>query len=437
MVLHMHNLRYLLIFAVVAACSSEEQASVHSFRVYEENGVTIAETTGGPKYVSELFQYEKILEIWPDSAQPESFLIDPTDVVMDKNGYIYVLDGRENRIAVYNPEGSYVRSIGREGSGPGDLRTPNRVRIQNDLLHVNQFSAPAKLSIFNLDGSLVDVLTDYTVDRGSGSSGSTLPVLFKASDGSLVVHMFSQRDVENQVQITANAIVYSASGDSVSEISAGPIPMRQLVNFKMGNRWTMRVSNIHFPGFPWIVFHPDSYLVTTTGIDPVIDFYDLSGELKRRVVVALAPERISGEEKQELREHYDQLIQDTIDREGTTDWQLRWARYERNNIVYPDYKSYWYGLYIDSNNFIWLQIPEVSGRVPHQNHRAWYRVLGADGEYLGNTQWPISLNPAGIGPSIVDNKLLTIVVDESTGEQIPTVYRIIPMVEGLRFPPQM
>jgi len=61
-------------------------------------------------------------------------------------------------------------------------------------------------------------------------------------------------------------------------------------------------------------------------------------------------------------------------------------------------------------------------------------VISPEGEYLGDTLWPVSLEPAGIGPEIVDDFLLTIVVDEETEERVPTIYRITSIAEDLKFP---
>jgi hypothetical protein len=59
----MYRVTYVLAFILFISCSSLDDSTPHAFRIYEERGVTITETTGGPKYVEELFQFEKIVEL--------------------------------------------------------------------------------------------------------------------------------------------------------------------------------------------------------------------------------------------------------------------------------------------------------------------------------------------------------------------------------------
>ena len=50
----------LLLLANLYACAkSDGRSSIHSFQIYDEDGITIAETTGGPKYLDPLFTFEE------------------------------------------------------------------------------------------------------------------------------------------------------------------------------------------------------------------------------------------------------------------------------------------------------------------------------------------------------------------------------------------
>ncbi|MGD8331899.1 MAG: 6-bladed beta-propeller [Acidobacteriota bacterium] len=46
----------------------------------------------------------------------------PSAVMADSNGTIYVLDSGEARVQVYGSDGNYLRTIGKQGSGPGEFR---------------------------------------------------------------------------------------------------------------------------------------------------------------------------------------------------------------------------------------------------------------------------------------------------------------------------
>ena len=49
---------------------------------------------------------------------------DASNVAFDSRGHLYVLDGQANVVTEIDPEGEFVRTIGRPGEGPGELSSP-------------------------------------------------------------------------------------------------------------------------------------------------------------------------------------------------------------------------------------------------------------------------------------------------------------------------
>ena len=61
----------------------------------------------------------------PNSNKPYSFNR-PTDVAWDKDGNIFVSDGYgDNRVVKYDKNGRFIKSAGKQGTGPGELRLPH------------------------------------------------------------------------------------------------------------------------------------------------------------------------------------------------------------------------------------------------------------------------------------------------------------------------
>ncbi len=59
-------LAWIIPLLLLVSCAQESEESLetqHDFRIYEEGGVTIAETIGGPKYSEPLFHIGKAFEI--------------------------------------------------------------------------------------------------------------------------------------------------------------------------------------------------------------------------------------------------------------------------------------------------------------------------------------------------------------------------------------
>ncbi|MCW9708199.1 6-bladed beta-propeller [Fodinibius salsisoli] len=71
------------------------------------------------------------------------------NVVVDSRGRVYIPDFQAKTIYVYNADGSYLDSIGREGKGPGEFQMIWRIRVADDTLHVLGY-ASQKISVFDL-----------------------------------------------------------------------------------------------------------------------------------------------------------------------------------------------------------------------------------------------------------------------------------------------
>ena len=55
-----------------------------------------------------------------------------TGVGFDGAGNLHILDRRQDRIVVLDPDGSFVRMVGGSGDGPGELRSPASLNVQRD-----------------------------------------------------------------------------------------------------------------------------------------------------------------------------------------------------------------------------------------------------------------------------------------------------------------
>ncbi|MEZ4423056.1 MAG: 6-bladed beta-propeller [Gemmatimonadota bacterium] len=87
---------------------------------------------------------------------PESFFrLPPGTVASDARGQIYVLDPLRHRVVVFTPDGTFVRSVGGEGAGPGELESPGALSVGPDgVLSVFDFGKGA-LVRFGPDGTVL------------------------------------------------------------------------------------------------------------------------------------------------------------------------------------------------------------------------------------------------------------------------------------------
>lgn len=52
-----------------------------------------------------------------------------TDLCIDGDGNLYIVDQQQSQISIFNKDGEFLRNIGQEGDGPGEFRRPYRIFI--------------------------------------------------------------------------------------------------------------------------------------------------------------------------------------------------------------------------------------------------------------------------------------------------------------------
>ncbi len=124
-------------------------------KIEEENGVIVVKNPKQPMYGEEVFSIEEDLSIGEAEGRKEYMFSQARDIAVDEEEKIYILDIKECHIKVYSKNGEYLKTIGKEGQGPGEMQLPGALVItpQQEIL-VNDSSA-RKLHFFTLDGKFL------------------------------------------------------------------------------------------------------------------------------------------------------------------------------------------------------------------------------------------------------------------------------------------
>ena len=93
------------------------------------------------------------LVIGDDASDPEQVFYGASGVAVDADGSIYVLDRGAHRVQVFDAEGTYLRTLGQEGQGPGEFASPSNLTIASG--HVILKAASRRLSVWSLAGEHV------------------------------------------------------------------------------------------------------------------------------------------------------------------------------------------------------------------------------------------------------------------------------------------
>lgn len=77
--------------------------------------------------------FERLLVLGGDEDGPGSFSsVDVANTGADAAGDLYVMDGQAHRVVVFGPDGTHLRTMGREGGGPGELQFPIMMAVTPD-----------------------------------------------------------------------------------------------------------------------------------------------------------------------------------------------------------------------------------------------------------------------------------------------------------------
>jgi len=408
-----HPIQLVVLLGAMIGCSKGDQdASSQSFRIFEENGVMVAETTGGPKYVDEIFTFEPITVLNQDPQNPESLIRSAQQLTMDTDGFFYVADPFDCRIAVYSPDGEYQRSIGRKGSGPGEYDILTVVCFDGEIFQIWDHNNH-RLSRVHRDGTFLDSR------RPPGDIYTSRMV--SIPDNRFLVWSNTVTNRENFAYTSAIVYTVNAAGDTLARIQTEE-------SLSGAFRTTTSTSgitgytqfNIPFTSYPDAQYVPGRGIMTTSGMTPEVHWYDLSGEHTATWRLDLAPRRVTTEIKFAYEERLRQREQERARQSGRDPRPIT----ER---VYPEYASFWRSSFVDDAGYVWLWVVNLPGE-SEPGEWARFIVLNPEGCYLGTARLPDGR------ARLVGNHLLAVITDEESGEETLTIFSIHSSVEGLVYP---
>ena len=91
--------------------------------VAKEGGITLVKNPAKPLYGPEAFSLVEELSVGGD-ASPDALLASITSIAEGPDGSIYVLDQDDRNVKAFDRDGKYLRTISRQGQGPGELSAP-------------------------------------------------------------------------------------------------------------------------------------------------------------------------------------------------------------------------------------------------------------------------------------------------------------------------
>jgi len=131
--------------------------SIIFFSCKSNNDGMVKVSNSAPKFVDKKYvELEKLYSI--DVTQISMFSKESTPdfervIDFDKDNNMYILDMYESTISVFNEDGGFVKTFGREGQGPNEFLRPNALIIRKDKIYV--FHGFFDYKIVNLEGEFI------------------------------------------------------------------------------------------------------------------------------------------------------------------------------------------------------------------------------------------------------------------------------------------
>ena len=119
------------ILALLLAASPSVTAAEWKGTRTVRDGVTYVANPAEPMEPPKIYDLK---ELWRLSSEgPDGELVFGVihDVIEDEEGNLYALDSQLHTIHVISPAGEYLRSLGREGEGPGEFTSPSQLFWQD------------------------------------------------------------------------------------------------------------------------------------------------------------------------------------------------------------------------------------------------------------------------------------------------------------------
>jgi len=399
-------------------------ASTHEFQVYVEDGITVAETTGGPKYEGELFEYVPLFTLESGDTE-ETMLFDPSRIIADNDGWFYVYDDGNEDVVVFDPEGRFHTRFGRAGEGPGEFQLAQFLCTVEDMLYIFD-RVLMRTTRFRRSGELVDMVSTRQNLLPTMGVKALIPLpggdRLHLSLGGTPTGPFSIEGVEGR---WCDAARMTARGDTVWSWQSEPINNTYRVPITLG-RMTRTWTQVYpYSLRPETFYVPELGIVAMASEYPRLDIIDIDGRHIRRIRVDLGDQSITEEDRKAVFDWHDRIINDPREPE---DRRISMEAY-RKGVRFGEIKAPWTDLRFHDHGYLFLTPGIAQWATPELARTFGFMVISPGGEYLGNT-----IPPGGRITEIAGGMLLQNRRDAESGEFTLKVYDIRPIVSGLDYP---
>lgn len=339
--------------------------------IEEQDGMIVVKNPATPVHDGQILALEEELSIGRGDGKEEHLFTRVNGMDVDDDGNIYVIDGFDVNIRVFDNNGVFQRTMGRKGQGPGELQMPIHVQITADgKVFVGDYLG-SRAVYYSLDGQFI----------GRKSMPRPIRPIRLDSQGGMV-----------GIEIPAPP---PAGGKTIKKYDADFRPIVSIAEEEPG---APRVFDIGKPSC-YCAVAPNDHIVWGDSSEYVLHVLDPQAKPIKKILKEHRPQRISAADREEYEKRYAEPVKAGM------------------KIAFRDHYPAFSDIITDDESRIYVRTYEKAD--PSESF-FYYDVFDADGIYIAKILPKVNLDRG----SVWKNKKLYTLENSSEGFPVIKRYRV-------------
>jgi hypothetical protein len=377
----------LAVCATLTACAAGDRATADHWAgtidTLANGAIHMQNPATGIWNESTAWRLEEELRIGVDDGVGPDLFGHVSDIAVDDYGRIYILEDQAQEIRVFNPDGSFLRTIGRQGRGPGEFEDAVGLRWgpRGNLWVIDPGNA--RYAVFDTTGTYLEMAR-----RTSVMNMMPWPGAIDASGNLTDVSL--DQDMVTGPPLKILLVTYRFEGQDPVPIDTVRLPDYQEEFFELRTETSFSLAVVPFaPRLVWR-YDPRGYLRSGVPDQYRIVRHDPAGDTSQIIDLPFRPLPVSAEERAEAIERLDRFTQ----RGGKVDL----SRIPRTKPAFQNF-------FTDPDGYLWVMPTTTAAEKGRR-----FDLFDPDGRYLGPilTGFPST----SYSPLIIGDKFYTVTHDE-------------------------
>ena len=370
-----------LLLAMVSACDGHGVPETPAFEVRDSAGIEIVTVHRSLWDDGRAWNLSPspILEIGQMDADPAYELFRIRGVVRLSDGKVVVGEAGASELRYFGPDGRHVRTVGRQGEGPGEFSALFGIYARGDTVFAYDYRL-SRVTLFDSEGELLD---DIML---GGESGRPL-ALYPFRDGFLGVTWGFPEGLNEDFTYSRRPSVFRVFGsDGVPGEALDELPGEEMVMKAQTDGAAMTtISTRPLMGHALYQAMVGGNFVAGTTDRFELRVYDETGRLARLI---RAPSR----DVPVTRDEWDEVMAAELDDAETASWRSSVLEIAELRPA-PDIRPAYGRFVADPEGYLW-----VAPYRPAPGQAVPWLVVKLDGAIMGDVELPDGFTPLEIGP---------------------------------------